>query len=251
MVVGRRRREGRHSLPRSSARDRRDLGNIAFGVLDATGRAGRAGRAGARVRRGLPLGYDTSPTPRWSANHALRRTAATARDCAGQATGPHPRAPRNRLGSTRTTGARIRTGLYQAMRGRTNHHAGPPALDDRARGRLVGARARPDRRARHEAARDERRLRRDHGARPGLLRRQHGRSGSREGAPDSAIQRCPRLVVAPHARRIGLLARLTLPYKGRTSLALGTLLAYTLVALAPTSPSSRLTRASRAATWSA
>ena len=34
-------------------------------------------------------------------------------------------------------------------------------------------------------------------------------------------------------RRIGLLARLTLPYKGRTSLALGTLLAYTLVALAP------------------
>ena len=34
-------------------------------------------------------------------------------------------------------------------------------------------------------------------------------------------------------RRIGLLARLTLPYKGRTALALATLLAYTLVALAP------------------
>ena len=34
-------------------------------------------------------------------------------------------------------------------------------------------------------------------------------------------------------RRMGVLARLTLPYKGRTALALGTLLAYTLVALAP------------------
>ena len=34
-------------------------------------------------------------------------------------------------------------------------------------------------------------------------------------------------------RRIGVLARLTLPYKGRTTLALVTLLAYTLVALAP------------------
>ena len=34
-------------------------------------------------------------------------------------------------------------------------------------------------------------------------------------------------------RRIGVLARLTLPYKGRTALALATLLAYTLVALAP------------------
>jgi ABC-type multidrug transport system fused ATPase/permease subunit len=34
-------------------------------------------------------------------------------------------------------------------------------------------------------------------------------------------------------RRIGVLARLTLPYKGRTALALVTLLAYTLVALAP------------------
>jgi ATP-binding cassette subfamily B protein len=34
-------------------------------------------------------------------------------------------------------------------------------------------------------------------------------------------------------RRIGLLARLTLPYKSRTALALATLLAYTLVALAP------------------
>ena len=34
-------------------------------------------------------------------------------------------------------------------------------------------------------------------------------------------------------RRLGLLVRLTLPYRGRTSLALGTLLIYTLVALAP------------------
>jgi len=34
-------------------------------------------------------------------------------------------------------------------------------------------------------------------------------------------------------RRLGLLARLTLPYPGRTALALGTLLVYTLVALAP------------------
>jgi ATP-binding cassette, subfamily B, bacterial len=34
-------------------------------------------------------------------------------------------------------------------------------------------------------------------------------------------------------RRIGLLARLTLPYKGRTALAIATLLVYTLVALAP------------------
>jgi ATP-binding cassette subfamily B protein len=34
-------------------------------------------------------------------------------------------------------------------------------------------------------------------------------------------------------RRIGVLARLTLPYRGRTAFALGTLLAYTLVALAP------------------
>ena len=34
-------------------------------------------------------------------------------------------------------------------------------------------------------------------------------------------------------RRIGVLARLTLPYKSRTFLALATLLAYTLVALAP------------------
>jgi ABC-type multidrug transport system fused ATPase/permease subunit len=34
-------------------------------------------------------------------------------------------------------------------------------------------------------------------------------------------------------RRVGVLARLTLPYKGRTTLALATLLAYTLVALAP------------------
>jgi ABC-type multidrug transport system fused ATPase/permease subunit len=34
-------------------------------------------------------------------------------------------------------------------------------------------------------------------------------------------------------RRIGVLGRLTLPYKGRTALALATLLAYTLVALAP------------------
>ena len=34
-------------------------------------------------------------------------------------------------------------------------------------------------------------------------------------------------------RRIGLLARLTLPYKSRTALAIGTLLTYTLVALAP------------------
>ena len=34
-------------------------------------------------------------------------------------------------------------------------------------------------------------------------------------------------------RRLGLLARLTLPYRGRTALALGTLLVYTLVALAP------------------
>ncbi len=34
-------------------------------------------------------------------------------------------------------------------------------------------------------------------------------------------------------RRIGVLGRLTLPYKGRTTLALATLLAYTLVALAP------------------
>jgi len=34
-------------------------------------------------------------------------------------------------------------------------------------------------------------------------------------------------------RRIGLLARLTLPYRGRTALAVSTLLAYTLVALAP------------------
>jgi ABC-type multidrug transport system fused ATPase/permease subunit len=34
-------------------------------------------------------------------------------------------------------------------------------------------------------------------------------------------------------RRLGVLARLTLPYRGRTALALGTLVAYTLVALAP------------------
>ena len=34
-------------------------------------------------------------------------------------------------------------------------------------------------------------------------------------------------------RRVGVLARLTLPYKGRTALAIATLLAYTLVALAP------------------
>jgi len=34
-------------------------------------------------------------------------------------------------------------------------------------------------------------------------------------------------------RRLGVLVRLTLPYKGRTGLALGTLLVYTLVALAP------------------
>ena len=34
-------------------------------------------------------------------------------------------------------------------------------------------------------------------------------------------------------RRIGLLVRLALPYRGRTVLALATLLAYTLVALAP------------------
>ena len=34
-------------------------------------------------------------------------------------------------------------------------------------------------------------------------------------------------------RRLGLLVRLTLPYRGRTALALGTLLVYTLVALAP------------------
>ena len=34
-------------------------------------------------------------------------------------------------------------------------------------------------------------------------------------------------------RRMGLLVRLTLPYRGRTALALGTLLVYTLVALAP------------------
>src|SRR6187399_156198 len=34
-------------------------------------------------------------------------------------------------------------------------------------------------------------------------------------------------------RRLGLLIRLTLPYKGRTALVLVTLLAYTLVALAP------------------
>jgi ATP-binding cassette subfamily B protein len=34
-------------------------------------------------------------------------------------------------------------------------------------------------------------------------------------------------------RRLGVLVRLTLPYRGRTALALGTLVAYTLVALAP------------------
>ena len=34
-------------------------------------------------------------------------------------------------------------------------------------------------------------------------------------------------------RRFGLLVRLSLPYRGRTLVALGTLLAYTLVALAP------------------
>src|SRR5687768_9514902 len=34
-------------------------------------------------------------------------------------------------------------------------------------------------------------------------------------------------------RRLGLLGRLTLPYRGRTAFALGTLLVYTLVALAP------------------
>ena len=34
-------------------------------------------------------------------------------------------------------------------------------------------------------------------------------------------------------RRLGVLARLTLPYRGRTALALATLLAFTLVALAP------------------
>ena len=34
-------------------------------------------------------------------------------------------------------------------------------------------------------------------------------------------------------RRLGLLVRLTLPYRGRTALSLATLLAYTLVALAP------------------
>src|SRR5688500_20356976 len=34
-------------------------------------------------------------------------------------------------------------------------------------------------------------------------------------------------------RRLGLLVKLTLPYRGRTLLALGTLLVYTLVALAP------------------
>ena len=34
-------------------------------------------------------------------------------------------------------------------------------------------------------------------------------------------------------KRVGLLARLTLPYRGRTALAFGTLLAYTVVALAP------------------
>ena len=34
-------------------------------------------------------------------------------------------------------------------------------------------------------------------------------------------------------RRMGLLVRLALPYRGRTALSLGTLLAYTVVALAP------------------
>ena len=34
-------------------------------------------------------------------------------------------------------------------------------------------------------------------------------------------------------RRLGLLARLTLPYKGRTALAIGSLLAFTVVGLAP------------------
>ena len=214
--------------------------NIAFGVLDATEEqvaAGGSGCAGARVRRGAAEGLRHGD--RRARDHPLRRPAAAARDRAGaRHRSPHPDPRRrDRLGRCDDRGEDQNRPRRGDARPDDDHHRAPP-LDDRARRRGRRPRPRPHRRARNpgRAARDERGLPGDPRARaaPGSLEGervkvwQPGGHLSEERGGEVRDWSWGRT-----RRRMGVLARLTLPYKGRTALALGTLLAYTLVALAP------------------
>ena len=214
--------------------------NIAFGVRDATDeqivQAAAAAQAHEFVEE-LPQGYDTVIGERGiTLSGGQRQRLAIARALVID--------PRILILDDATASVDATTEAQDPGRPRRgdarpddDHHRAP-ALDDRPRRRGRRPRPRPHRRPRDagRAARNERAVPGDPRARaapgpPEGERVKVWQAGShlseeRGGEVRDWSWRRTR-------RRIGVLARLTLPYKGRTTLALVTLLAYTLVALAP------------------